>query len=142
MPSSNPQGGLSSPTGWDWMWERFIAALEAEIETLRAEYPSLAARWGHYSTPTFPFRGWAVLGLGEADELLDLSVDAISKDNSIDITADLARTDGVVLADAPGWRVAGEDDAALVGDVAEGLERFVRDQHSVIVAELKSRPGL
>ena len=120
-------------------WEELLGELGRRM---RAVNPTLHVQIDHHSTPVFPLRATASFSTGGpgGDEDVAVSLNIRQTGDGFEVTSDVARGDGYVVADGPRRVVDAADDASLSSALAETAS-FVRSQQQTVSDELRKGPG-
>jgi hypothetical protein len=114
---------------WDDTSTNFRRVVGRLNESLRAVEAGFVVRVDHHTTDVFPFRGWASFSPASSpgDEQLVLSLDFKRDGNEIHGHVDLARGDGLVLADE---QVVGPFDETSI-DAPDAIRRAEKSVSAV-----------
>lgn len=127
---------------WEDVWDRLNDRLAAIAAVLSQRNPHLWWQAGHSDNAAMPFRAWASFGRNgiPGEEDLVITVDFKRAEHSLEVTADIARGDGLVLADAPPKRISLRTDTGTLREeilAAEQLaEDFISSQQPLLCDEL------
>lgn len=131
---------------WKDMWIKFRDVVGGLNESLRTEEAGFVVRVDHHATDIFPFRAWASYSPASSpgDEQLVLSLDFKRDGDEVHGHVDIARGDGLVLADeqvADAFDETSSDAPEAILRAAERLQRFVEAHRPLIQSELgRPRP--
>jgi hypothetical protein len=123
---------------WQLIGERLEAMLRDCASTLPAP-----VQWdvGHGSNEPFPLRVYLSFSRtgGRGSEDLVISADVWADAGALVLSADIARGDGLVLAEVPSQRLqAGDDVTPQVLDWVDRVTSFVAANRGLLAAELSA----
>jgi hypothetical protein len=126
---------------WDSIWIRFREVVDHLNKALGAD-EAFIVRVDHSTSDAFPFRAWASYSAPSSpgDEHLVLSLDFKRDAGEVRGHVDIARGDGLVLADQQIIDSIDEGSAGAseaLRSAADAVERFVMAHRSLIESELK-----
>lgn len=127
---------------WEEVWNRLNGCFADLAGVVGAQNSKLWWRSGHHANSDLPFRAWASFSRqgipGEED--LVISVDFKKIEHGLEVTTDIARGNGVILAEAPVEWIALFTDTGSLGSsivaVQRACEDFLRGQEAVLLGEL------
>ena len=123
---------------WVAVWDRLDRVFQQVTEQVGRRAPGMTWMSGHGHTEVFPFRAYA--SFNNSDKVVDLSVDCQLADEYLVISADIAREEGLILADVPEVRISLQQSEAEVNrqiDIAlTRIEEFFRQQVDLVCEEL------
>jgi hypothetical protein len=127
----------------DLIWGSFAAAVEQLNAVVRPEEHGFISRLERSASDRFPLRALASYSPAEApgDEQLVISLDVGRERTTITGHVDLARGDGLVLADAEVLPSVTEDAIAaspsMLADTETAVAEFVARQEDAVLSELR-----
>jgi hypothetical protein len=147
-PSSGPYPGCwrdertvtDQESIWKELWDRLNAFFGILVDELRTRNQRLASLPGHQQTTAFPFTGYLSLckTAPALDEDLVLTWSVARREDCLIVSADVARGDGKVLADAvPAELVEPVSRADLLAEL-ERAPGFFRSNLDLIEQEVRS----
>ncbi len=114
---------------WEDVWDRLNKQLSAVATELSERNPHLWSQAGHSENAAMPFRAWVSFnrrGIPGHEDIV-ISVDFKRVEHALEVTADIARGSGFVLAEAPPRRISMTMDTGSLREAILAAEQSTED---------------
>ena len=122
---------------WEELWDGLNDFYVVLVSQLAACNERLSGRVSHQETRVFPFTGYVSIsrdGSGDEDLVLEWAVQR--RDDRLRVTADIARGDGMVLAELPAGEFVEPVEHSRIVEEQERAVRFFRSHLELIKQEV------